>query len=256
MELNMEPARSRKQQLLPNRTNPDNQIWRYLDFTKYMAMLENSGLFFSRCHRLEDSFEGSRPQSNRAALRSTLISGGTSPDAVDRLLSQLSDHAKWLRQWVYVNCWHISNCESEAMWKLYAQSDRAIAIVSTYGRLRQCVGDEFWIEQLQYIDYERHNMPDGNALYPYLFKRQSFAHECELRAFNWDVPATKDGIDATAVPTNAGVWQSVDLNKLIETVRVAPKSPGWFRDLITAINKRYGLLAPVKQSDLDQDPIF
>jgi hypothetical protein len=40
---------------------PDNEtrIWRYMDFTKYVAVLLKSGLFFCRCDLLNDRFEGS-----------------------------------------------------------------------------------------------------------------------------------------------------------------------------------------------------
>jgi len=37
------------------------KIWRYMDFTKLVFTLEESGLFFSRLDRLGDPFEGSVP---------------------------------------------------------------------------------------------------------------------------------------------------------------------------------------------------
>jgi hypothetical protein len=40
------------------------KIWRYMDFTKLVFSLEESGLFFSRLDRLGDPFEGSVPRKN------------------------------------------------------------------------------------------------------------------------------------------------------------------------------------------------
>ena len=37
--------------------NPGIKIWRYMDFTKFVSMLENGGLFFARADQLEDEFE-------------------------------------------------------------------------------------------------------------------------------------------------------------------------------------------------------
>ena len=38
---------------------PRNQVlWRYLDFTKFVALLDTKALFFARIDKLEDRFEG------------------------------------------------------------------------------------------------------------------------------------------------------------------------------------------------------
>jgi len=36
-------------------------LWRYLDFTKFVSMLDSSSLFFTRCDLFDDPFEGSYP---------------------------------------------------------------------------------------------------------------------------------------------------------------------------------------------------
>jgi len=43
--------------------NPNIKIWRYMDFTQFVSMLEAGGLLFRRADLLEDKFEGtmSRP---------------------------------------------------------------------------------------------------------------------------------------------------------------------------------------------------
>lgn len=39
-------------------------IWRYMDFTEFVDILSNGGLFFARVDKLGDDFEGSCPKAN------------------------------------------------------------------------------------------------------------------------------------------------------------------------------------------------
>jgi hypothetical protein len=235
------------------------RIWRYMDFTKFVDILVHSGLFFSRCDLFEDQFEGSVTRATHETRVKDLLELGDdkSAEMSEKLSVELSDLRKWLRGLPFVNCWHMNEYESVAMWKLYSQAKEAIAIVSTYKRLRACLDETFWVEQVQYIDYDRDIIPSGNLMYPFVFKRRSFAHERELRAFTANIPATADNrLDLSATPSAAGIWVAVRLNELIETVHVAPMSAPWFVDLVREISKKYELLAPVKQSSLDRDPIY
>jgi hypothetical protein len=36
----------------------ETRVWRYMDFVKFVAMLEHGGLYFSRADLLDDPFEG------------------------------------------------------------------------------------------------------------------------------------------------------------------------------------------------------
>ena len=40
------------------------KIWRYMDFTKFVNLLDTSKLFFPRADKLGDPFEGSFPRGN------------------------------------------------------------------------------------------------------------------------------------------------------------------------------------------------
>ena len=44
--------------------NENTKIWRYLDFTKFVSLLDKSALFFTRADRLNDPFEGSYSKVN------------------------------------------------------------------------------------------------------------------------------------------------------------------------------------------------
>src|SRR3954452_3565491 len=52
-------------------TNQDVRIWRYMDLTKYLAILQRQSLFFTRATLLQsaDPFEGSFPKLMVAELQ-------------------------------------------------------------------------------------------------------------------------------------------------------------------------------------------
>src|SRR5262249_52425574 len=47
----------------------DSKVWRYLDFTKYVSMLEEGALWFSRADRLGDPFDSELPNSVIARMK-------------------------------------------------------------------------------------------------------------------------------------------------------------------------------------------
>ena len=50
----------------------DAILWRYMDFTKFVALLEMRALFFARSDKLNDPFEGSLPKRNIEARYTNL----------------------------------------------------------------------------------------------------------------------------------------------------------------------------------------
>lgn len=223
-----------------------------MDFTKFVSMLEHQGLFFSRADQLGDPFEGSFSLGNKS-LRQDIYKDSKIPASA---FEQMSQFSRWVRQWTMVNCWHMNRHESAAMWKLYAKSNEAIAVKSSYQQLKDCLDNECFVGVVQYIDYESAWLPEGNSLYPFVHKRISFSHEQELRAVIHELP-TKDGkIDYSQEPRAGGVWKVVDVDKLINEIYIAPMSPSWYRELVAQIAARYGLSKPVVQSFLDREPFF
>ncbi len=42
----------------------ESMIWRYMDFTKFVSLLDRASLFLCRADRLEDPFEGSSTEAD------------------------------------------------------------------------------------------------------------------------------------------------------------------------------------------------
>jgi hypothetical protein len=222
--------------------SPGCTIWRYMDFTKFVSMLAKRGLFSPRVCCLDDPFEGSTPKANVLWREELATNHGLERDA----FAPLGAGLKWSRQWTLVNCWHMNDVESAAMWHLYSQSDEAIAIKSTFGLLDQCLGDHCYIGMVEYLDYDSDTdvIESRNNLATFVHKRKSFEHEKELRALFQDLPTIKrsDGLrahDIHAEPHDNGRWVPVDLNELVTEVVVAPQAPPWFKELVEDVCDKY-----------------
>lgn len=224
-----------------------------MDFTKFISMLEHKGLFFSRADLLGDPFEGTNPKLNVEMQNAIFDQWGLS----SQQRAQLNKgHVQW-RKWVVVNCWHMNEHESAAMWNLYAKTNEAIAICSTYQQLRNALDQTCYVGKVNYIDYDSAFVGIGNMFHRFLSKRLSFSHESELRAVILEPPPlihTAEGNLPDCDRKSGGTWKSVDLQRLIDEVRVAPTSPSWFKELVEQVVLRYSLNKPVKQSRLDDAP--
>jgi len=232
-----------------------NIIWRYIDFTEFVSLLDRSALFFARADKFKDQFEGSWTKKNFERMTTALKD-------VDVLgANHIREFFKKLRECTYINCWHLSAEESAALWKLYLKSDEGIAIRSTLFHLnselkRNYKKNDLYISKVKYINYKTYNMREGDILAPFIHKRTSFIHEKEVRAIIQQLPIKDGTIDWNLKPPEDGIYINVDPNVIIDMVYVSPDAQQWFKDLVESILKKYGLSKVVKRSSLSDDPIF
>lgn len=226
------------EEIFPPPDNLDAKIWRYMDFPKYVSLLEQSALYLSRSDLLGDSFEGSLSPLNTVVRTVQALSEGRASDA----FTMPPEVRQRMRQMIYVNCWHANEHESVAMWSLYARSTEAVAVCSTYRKLSAQLEPFHYFGHVHYIDYRSVHIPEGNGFWPFAFKRLAFEHEREMRLVTQE----------KSPPGAPGIMMPVDLSKLIDGVYVAPNAAKWFRDLVGSVTRKYGLDLPVHQSSLDE----
>ena len=185
-------------------------LWRYMDFVKYVSLLDKQALFFERVDRLGDPFEGSLSAMN-ATLRPYLYRD-VPEDSRKALLKMIGPILKSARASIIVNCWHENEVESDFMWRLYAKDNGGVAIKTTFDALSRSFtcSDSIFISRINYVDYDTTLIPERNSLEICLYKRKSFEHEREVRALTM---LEKDQIHG---------YRDVDLSVLIEEVYVAP----------------------------------
>jgi len=76
--------------------NVDVKIWRYMDFTKFVSMLEEAGLFFARLDRLGDPFEGSSTRAEVMSREKWWVGLGN-PQQVGRVQEMIPQVLTWQR---------------------------------------------------------------------------------------------------------------------------------------------------------------
>jgi len=227
-------------------------IWRYVDFTKFISLLETQKLFFTRSDMFEDPYEGRLSAASVRFLHDAMAKDGMSPSVIDQFLTGYEN----MRQHMFISCWHANQGESAAMWKLYLQSNEGVAIRTdsdTLSAILQAAPTNAGISEVKYIDYDNTPIPIHNTFFPYVHKRQSFAHENELRAIIWRMDSSNDSL----IPVGStSVSVDVSLAKLIKAIHVSPTSPRWFGELVEQVARRYGLHVPIVRSNLYDRPTF
>ena len=220
-----------------------------------MSLLTTRSLYFARADRLGDPFEGAYSRANRE--HEAELYPDLSAEDRRRMFDSIAPVLREMPKHVVVNCLHMNEHESAALWKLYANGNEAVAIRSTYSRLIQSFAPDtpaVYVGVVKYIDYSSGGeiMPEGNLFFPFLHKRKSFEHERELRAIvaQWP-PGFRFG--QTEAPQQ-GLQISVNLETLMAEVRVAPAASDWLADAVRSVMDTFGERCPVVQSQLDELP--
>lgn len=234
----------------------DIVLWRYMDFTKFVSLISSKSLFFCRADLLGDPFEGSYPRAN-VKLRPYVYKDLPLPqDHIIKIINKMADLAKWIREWTYINSWHANEYESAAMWDLYGKTNHAIAIVTDYRTLKAVLPEKVYLGLVNYIDYEKEWLPEGNFFYPFMHKRKSFEHEREVRAIIQEFPSENNEIAVGKKNQINGIKIEVDINLLIKKIYVSPVTQDWIVELTKDVARKFDIIAPVQKSNLYSSPVF
>jgi hypothetical protein len=249
--------------------NPETPIWRYIDFAKFVDMLERSVLHFAQIDALGDPFEGIPSDATLDQIREMgeqlhqlLIARGVRDTNDEWPREPPGRMYRPHRLSIYVNCWHLNEYESMAMWRLYCRDE--IAIRSSFSRLIESVRDvpqQITAGKVVYRDRRDRSQPEfpGDIIEAAFRKGMSYEHEREIRAMIL-VDARPPGQTAFSYEESDLIQRKgynfgpVNLDVLIDTVYVAPGRPSWFKELVERVMRTYGLDKPPVSSDLDERP--
>lgn len=239
-------------------------IWRYFDYPKFTSMLLKQSLYFSRANLLGDPLEGSFTRA-REAERLALLEAppeGQTREYLELAFKKNAEIVKSLGFSHYINCWHLGDHESMAMWSGYGGGPYGIAIRSTFGILNDVIPSKFkglnkeapiYIGRVKYMDYssENEHIPLEDHVYaPFMCKTLAYQHEREIRAvfFNSSTIYKQN--------TNEGYFIEVDLNVLVKDIVISPLAPDWFKIIIEDICAKYGFSFQVEHSINFTPPIY
>ncbi|MEO8496287.1 MAG: DUF2971 domain-containing protein [Planctomycetota bacterium] len=224
-------------------------LWRYMDFTKFVAMLVKGGMYLTRVDQLGDVYEGYVPKSPTAHY------GGFFGEEWLKRDRKLREESRELRKQFYVNCWHGNDKQSDAMWKLYVKGNEGVAIRTTCRNLQAALEDaeeELWIYKVMYADYEDEPIHDGSMLRACLAKRDAFEHEKEVRVVFRNTEPSRS--QRKKGKSNRGFYVKCNMSTLIECVYIAPTVYPWFEPIISDVLDKYGIDVEVIQSGLNSKP--
>jgi hypothetical protein len=220
----------------------NEKIWHYLDFTRFMLLIHQKMLFFEQAEKLDYLFEG----------YGTIGAVAPGLNVHDPMDSQ--EFTTLCRSCLVVNSWHMHESESAALWKQYSSRHAEIAIQSTVQRLKKGLNYSLLkYVKIGAVNYQPPSLnPDETGVsieVDYFYKRQSFAHEREIRVL-------AHARDLELVTRGGGLAVPADLDVLIEKVHVAPQAPHWFAELVGSITaEAYHIEAEVIQSNLHREVI-
>jgi hypothetical protein len=232
-----------------------------MDLAQYLSVLKDSSIYFSPLSAFEDPFEGSSPYNLSLA---SILERQHSNGEIDKAFLEISAAGprlvrSILRNATCVSCWHLSEHESDAMWKLYSRSNASIALKTTCGKLRAQMPESARFGKLNYVDFSTFVPPPGPFTYdPVFFKRKAFEHEKEMR-IKLETPEEELGErmrNLSSAGGKIGKSVRVDLPSLVECLIVNPTAPQWLAECIRDVTKRYELGFEVRQSTLAQLPTY
>jgi len=247
----------------------EGKLTRYCSFSRYVSLLE-SGLFLANARSFEDPWEGHVFHSITAQ-----------PENIENLAAFISDR----KQYVYVSCWHSSDHESYAMWRIYGKDD-AVAIHTDGKKLRALLLSIFECHKVKplLLTPVEYCMPsDGklpkinqdnifsvsyedpsssrdtlwrNAMQQFLmYKPSAYRYEQEVRIIALDSDAPEFLEPSKQDNNKAGIVVPLKVADFVTGVTVAPWADSAFVSAVEAVSEKFGLpVERVKQSSLFSQP--
>lgn len=234
--------------------HPDNnqKIWRYMDFSKYVDMLTTNTLYFTRADKFEDPYDCSGMQFSIDAYKQL-------PPAPPEGKERTRQVNTFNRLFVYLNCWHMNDGESAALWKLYSDNKyETIAIQSTFEKLKSEIENKWSRDggpHITEVKYEPKdagepigNPPEGRLFSVLsqaniIYKRPSFKYEQELRSFIYqscdesrESPLKNEAHLKKLMERDEFIRIPIDPAKLIEKVYVSPLAKDLFVELVKNVS--------------------
>lgn len=252
---------------------PDQRLWRYLDFPKFVAMVQSGSFHFTRASAMSDPYEGQPPQAIIRALHgdqsAVQADVNGKPEPLNSLhlhtLLEMYMHQLGARDSMYLNCWTADDYENLALWRLYCEGSYGIAIKTTWERMVAGLNASSSTHNIigggvHYLDRSQFNTALGNTFNPYVQKSPHFQFEREVRFLFYDIShqLVRDGssqrIDQSK-PTPIGAAIQIDLEAVIDEIVVSPGSPPWFEATVKTLLASMKLRVDVRRSSIDDLPV-
>jgi len=217
-----------------------------MDFSKYIDLLITSELHFARADMFQDPFECSFAVFQDERARKAFLNNAD----IKEKYKELHNLCKLF---VYLNCWHINDVQSAALWKLYSENKyETIVIQSTFEKLKSEIVSSHSMICLSNVKYDPNHagtpIPNNPTVRSFageekiIYKRKSFEHEKELRAFIYngedEINAAESGykVEQLKIQRPEYIRIKVTLSNLIEKIYVSPLANDLFVELVKKVS--------------------
>lgn len=190
----------------------DMPYWRYMDFWKFLNLINTSEIFFPNVEMLGDQHEGKIPEKIYKMMLEDDKKNGRKNNSTQNYKGFVENN---LRKKTLILSWNANKTESFAMWKMYAKDKLGIAIKSNFERLKktfQNCEENIYIGEVRYYDDEKPTYRTGNTFYTFLTKHNYYEFETEVRCIT--EVNNEDNLTFKNI--------KVDLNDLIDEVYISP----------------------------------
>lgn len=214
-------------------------IWRYMDFWKFLNLIETKSLWFSNAIGLGDNHEGRIPH----FVLSQMLEQDKQRD--NTLNEELNNYLeKNLRAETLISSWRYAERESFAMWKMYSKDRTGIAIKTDFDSLKDAFNKterDIYIGEILYIDEDNYYFTTSNMYFPFLTKLDYYSFENEIRCI------TSCKVDED----KCSKLIEVDTNILIKEVYISPNTKPEFSKLLEILKREYSLNFEIKFSEVN-----
>lgn len=216
----------------------DATLWRYMDFAKYVSLIQISQLHFTKVGDLDAVGEGLYTSGDIALVNEAYPVGDEG-----RIKAKMRDFEKMAQEEFFVNCWHKANYESPGMWARYTDDKYGVAIKTRYEALCDAFrdnDDSIYSCELIYIEDNQSSLQQNDgSLLPFMFNRIEFEEEREVRFFCRSRNNSPEG-----------EFSQVNLSTFANEIVVSPFAAKWFVDLVRTIASTRNLDERVRESSL------
>ena len=226
----------------------EQKLWRYLKLDRLIDIIEKDEIYFSSATQFtDDPYEGAI---------SILPQEAPVPSE-----NKFDDAFSQLRRLTKIVCWHIADYENDAMWKLYANSKKGLAITTTIETLITSLepykikpeydNEILYVGKIEYVDLMKDKI-NTNMLKRFFYKHNAFSWEKEFRLAISLRMAEEFGV---SIPED-GILVKIKPKVLINNIYLGPTISSEDKEKILNICKKHGMEDKIKTSSLLGNPIY
>ena len=108
----------------------NEKLWRYMDLSKFISLLEKNALWLARADTFRDRHEGRFPNEMRKIIEKYYEDSGKNDSGI---VKDADDFQDYLIKNTFISCWHKNTKENMVMWEIYGRDSNSIAIQTSAG---------------------------------------------------------------------------------------------------------------------------